>query len=137
MSYGMAAALQEALYQRLAGDDGLAALVGAAIFDAVPSGTPPGTFVLIGPEEVRERSDRTGGGAEHRLVVSVVTDAQGFLVAKQAAARVSDVLDGADLALARGRLVGLWFDRAEARQLEQGTVRRIDLRFRARVEDDI
>ena len=48
--------------------------------------------------------------------------------------RISDALVGVDLALARGRLVGLWFLRAQAQRLGQGAVRRIDLRFKARVE---
>ena len=38
------------------------------------------------------------------------------------------------LTLGRGRLVGIWFRRADARRREQGTMRRIDLSFRARVE---
>lgn len=136
MSYGVAAALQEGVYQRLAGDPALAALVGAAIYDVVPSGTVPGTYVSLGPEDVRDRSDATGGGAEHRFTVSVVTDAAGFQTAKNAAAAISDALIGAPIALARGRLVGLDFLRARARRVQKGDVRRIDLTFRARVEDD-
>ena len=50
------------------------------------------------------------------------------------AVRISDALVGVNLALARGRLVGLWFLRAQAQRLGQGAVRRIDLRFKARVE---
>jgi hypothetical protein len=65
MSYGVAAALQQAVYQHLVQDATLMALVGGAIFDAVPPGTAPGTFVLLGPEEVRDLSDVSGGGAEH------------------------------------------------------------------------
>ena len=34
----VAAALQEAVYQRLSGDAALAALVGGAIYDALPPG---------------------------------------------------------------------------------------------------
>jgi hypothetical protein len=37
--------------------------------------------------------------------------------------------------LARGRLVGIDFLRAAARRRDEGKVRRIDLTFRARVED--
>jgi hypothetical protein len=134
MSYGMAAALQAAVYDRLAGDAALAALVGGAVHDAVPPGEGPATFVLIGPEEVRDASDASGAGAEHRLTVSVVSRKAGFAVAKAAAAAVSDALVGAALTLARGRLVGLWFVSARARREAAGAVRRIDLVFRARVE---
>lgn len=137
MSYGVAAALQQAVYQRMTGDPGLGALVGGAIYDVVPAGPVPGTYVSLGPEDVRDRSDKTGRGAEHRFVVSVVTDAAGFQTAKLAAAAVSDALLGATLALSRGRLVSMEFLSARARRVRAGDVRRIDLTFRARVEDDI
>ncbi|MCV2886991.1 DUF3168 domain-containing protein [Ruegeria aquimaris] len=137
MSYGVAAALQAAVYQHLLADAGVAALVGTDIYDALPSGTLPQTYVLLGPEEVRDASDQSGEGAEHRFTVSVISEAAGFAGAKTLAGAISDVLDDAALSLARGRLVGLWFDRASARRTGTGgAVRQIDLRFRARVEDN-
>ena len=134
MSYGVAAALQGAVYQALCDDAALAALVGSAIHDAAPGGTPTGTWVSLGPEEARDASDKTGGGAVHDFTVSVISDAAGFAAAKAAAAAVSDALVDAPLVLARGRLVGLWFVRARAARAAQGSLRRIDLTFRARVE---
>lgn len=132
MSYGNAAALQAAVYSHLVAAPELA---GITVFDAAPAGPLPGTFVLIGPEEARDQSDSTGRGAEHRFQVSVVSDGAGFQAAKTVAAAVSDALQDADLTLSRGRLVGLRFMRAVARRLDEGAVRRIDLTFRARVED--
>ncbi len=129
MSYGNAAALQAAVYAHLS------VLLTVPVLDVVPVGTAPETYVLIGPEEARDASDGSGAGAEHRLVLSVVSRAPGFAEAKTVAAEVSDALAGAGLVLARGRLVGLWFVRAQARRLENGALRRIDLTFRARVED--
>lgn len=134
MSYAVAAALQAAVFARLQGDGVLSGLVGAAIYDAVPPGAGTGTFLMIGPEDVRDQSDKTGDGAEHRFTVSVVTDAEGFQAAKAAAVAVSDALVGADLTLSRGRLVSLAFLRAAARRTGKDTGRRIDLMFRARVE---
>ncbi|MBI1217475.1 MAG: DUF3168 domain-containing protein [Rhodobacteraceae bacterium] len=134
MSYAVAEALQAALYGRLLGDEALGALIGGAVYDAVPPGAGTGTFVLIGPEEVRDASDKTGDGAEHRFTVSVVTDAMGFERAKATAVAVSDALVGADLVLNRGRLVSLGFLRATAKRVSNGAGRRIDLVFRARVE---
>lgn len=130
MSYGVAAALQAAVYQRL-----VALLPGVAIHDALPPGSGGGTFVILGPEEVLDASDHSGGGAEHRFLVSVVSDATGFLQAKEIAVQISDALVDADLTLARGRLVGLRFLKAQAKRVDQGEARRIDLRFAARVED--
>ena len=136
MSYILAPALQTAIFQALAADAALSALLGGAIYDAIPPATPPATYALIGVEQVFDRSDTTGHGAEHRLSISVLSNASGFLDAKQVAARICEVLEAPALTLSRGRLVALWFDRAEARKLEGDQTRRIDLRFRARVEDD-
>lgn len=135
MSYGVAAALQAAIYQRLMADTALDALVGDAIYDAVPPGVIGGTYVSIGPEVVRDASSKTERGALHEFSVSIITDAAGFQGAKAVAAAVSDTLVDAPLILSRGRLVGLWFLRALARRVEDADVRRIDLFFRARVED--
>lgn len=137
MTYAMAGALQAAVYQHLLADPGVAALIGGAVYDALPAGAKPETYVTVGGEEVRDRSDASGGGAEHRFTVSVVTSADGFAGAKAVAGAIGNALIDADLTLTHGRLVGLWFDRASARRAGQaGQARRIDLRFRARVEDD-
>jgi hypothetical protein len=130
MSYGVAAALQAAIYQRL-----VAEMPGVSIFDAPPTGGATGTFVLIGPEDAVDASDKTGNGAEHWLMISVITDAAGFLAAKTVAVAVSDALIGAALSPERGRLVSLRFQRAVARRLNEGEARRIDMTFRARVQD--
>lgn len=135
MSYGVAAALQSAVYQSLAGDAALTAMIGAAIYDAVPPGGNSGTYLLLGPEEVRDRSDKTGHGAEHRFSVSVISDATGFQSAKEVAVAVSDILLNTTLTLSRGQLVALNFQRAQARRTNRGTDRRIDLTFVARVEE--
>lgn len=135
MTYGVGPALQAAVYQRLAADPVLTALVGSAIFDAAPPGILPPLYVALGPERVRDRSDKTGQGAEHEFTVSVVTDAAGFSGAKAAAAAVSDALVDAALPLARGRLVSLSFLRAQADRVASGDQRQINLTFRARVED--
>lgn len=136
MSYGMGAALQAAVYGRLQADAALVALVGDAIYDAAPAGGAAGMYVSLGVDEARDRSDGTGAGAVHDFTVSVVTDASGFAAAKDAAAAISDALVDAALVLSRGRLVSLGFLRARARRVPGGALRQIDLRFRARVEDN-
>ena len=136
MSYGVSAALQAAVYQQLLADTDLAALVGTAIYDNPPAGAVLGTYVSLGPEDVRDRSDITGYGALHMITISVITDAAGFQVAKQVGAAVSDALQGAELTLSRGMLCFINFNRATARRVGTGETRRIDLRFDARVEDN-
>ncbi|EPX81943.1 DUF3168 domain-containing protein [Salipiger mucosus] len=135
MSYAMSAALQRAVYQALSGDAALAALVGTEIYDAPPAGPLPELYLTLGAERARDASDNSGDGAWHDLTVAVVTGVAGFQSAKEAAAAASDALHGADLALDRGRLVSLRFRKALARR-ESGGLRRIDMTFRARVEDD-
>ncbi len=130
MSYHAAAALQAAVFQRLSG---FAALAGVAILDAMPPGTAPGSFVLLGPEVVVDQSDASGPGAEHRFDIAVISDASGFLAAKVIAGAVSEALTDAPMTLTQGHLVSTGFVRARARRLGEGETRRIDLTFRARI----
>ena len=136
MSYAMGASLQEAVFAALTSDSSLTALVGDAVYDVMPSGVPPALYVSLGPEEARDASDKTGGGARHDFTVTVVADNSGFHTAKTVAAAINDALVGKDLTLSRGRLVSLNFLRARASREGTGQLRRIDLRFRARIEDD-
>ncbi len=133
MSYGMTSALQTAVYGVLTTDTGLQAIVGSAIYDAIPEGTPPDIYVTLGPEKVRDASDGSSGGALHEFSVSVVTSGAGFFLAKEAASAISDALLGAPLSLARGRVNRLYFYRAQAGR-SSGT-RRIDIWFRARLDE--
>jgi len=135
MTYAVSGPLQAAVYQHLVADAALGLLVGPAIYDALPAGPLPPLYLTLGPEKVRERSDKTGTGAEHELTVTVTADAGGFAPAKAAAAAVCDALDAANLTLARGHLVFLAFLRATAARVGSGDSRQIDLIFRARVDD--
>ncbi|MEL6608701.1 MAG: DUF3168 domain-containing protein [Pseudomonadota bacterium] len=134
MSYASSAALQAAVFNALSTDAGVTALVGSNIFDALPTGTPPSLYVSIGPETARDASDKGGAGALHSFTVSVVTDVSGFQTAKTVAAAICDALVGQTLTLTRGSLVGLWFDRSKAARTSNDANRRIDLRFRARID---
>lgn len=128
MSMSSSLALQTALHGRLV--DGLS----VPVFDALPSGTAPDTYVLIGAEEIRDASDQSGAGAEHRCGVSVVSRVAGFGEAKAIASQITEILTAPPLTLSAGRIVGFWFHQAKAIRLENGALRRIDLQFRARTE---
>lgn len=137
MSYAASVALQGAVYQHLRADAALSDLVGDAIFDAMPVDAPSGVFVSLGSEDVRDAGDMTAAASQHDFVVSVLSGADlgaGFAAVKAAAVAVADALDQAPLALSRGRLTGLWFQRARARRVENGAARRVDLTFRARID---
>lgn len=135
MSYGVSAALQEAIFSALKSDMALQVEVSGAIFDAEPAGALPDLYVSLGAETARARSDVSGSGAVHEFMVSVVSDAAGFSAAKSVAALISDRLNDPDLDLARGDLVSCRFLKAKAARDENGTTRRIDLTFRAQVDD--
>lgn len=135
MSYAVSAALQTAVFGALTGDAAVSALVGNAVYDALPSGTLPPLYVSLGPETVRERGDSQSAGAIHRITISVMTEVPGFAAAKEVAGAVCDALHDAPLTLSRGRLVSLTFQRATAAKIDKATGRKIDLMFRARIED--
>lgn len=136
MTYAVSAALQSAVFAQISADPNVVSLVGDSVYDALPSGTLPPLYISLGPETVKVQDDATGTGGAHRMVISVVTDVPGFHAAKAAAGAVCDALHDADLTLTRGRLVSLRFVQARAAQIDKGTGRRIDLTFRARVEDN-
>lgn len=136
MTYVFSADLQKALYETLKGDAALHDQIGDAIYDVVPAGQLPSTYVSLGPEDVRDWSDKTGSGARHDFTISVVTEAAGFQTAKVVAGTVADALATTGAAMTRGTLVSLSFRRARAIRVEEGNMRRIDLSFRALVADD-
>lgn len=130
MSYGMSLALQESVFERLSG------VLDVPVLDAMPA-VVPDTYALIGAEEVTGLSDVSGRGARCDFTVSVIAGAAGFQAGKLVAAVVNDALLNTELVLARGRVVALELHRARARREDKGRARRIDLRFRAWLDDDI
>jgi hypothetical protein len=134
MTYALASGLQQAVFQHLSADPGVNAALGGDLFDAMPSGSLPQLYAVLGAEEVADQSDASAAGARHRFTISIFTGSAGFSLAKDAAGAICDALIDADLALPRGHLVGLWFERATAQRLELGG-RSIALMFAARVDD--
>ncbi|KZX98697.1 MAG: DUF3168 domain-containing protein [Sulfitobacter sp.] len=135
MTYALSGALQAAVYDLLQSDPGLTAMIGDAVYDAVPGGSLPETYVLLGQEMAKDASDPEGAGADHRLTLSVITSAPGFSTAKGCAAVVCDLLHGAQPTLSRGHVVDMAFLKATARRIDGAAGRQIDLQFRARVAD--
>ena len=78
MSFRASAALQAAVYQALRADPALHGLVGDAIFDAMPATPPSGTHVALGPEDVADAGDMTGGGARQWALVRALDFAPPF-----------------------------------------------------------
>lgn len=132
MTYALAAPLQAAVYDALTGDP---ALAGIPVFDAAPDGAQASVYVVLGSEDVRDRSDKTGRAAQHRFVLTVSGDGGGFHALKETAAAVEAAL-GAGLTLGRGRVAFLRFERAVARRDRDGTRRRVEMTFRALLDDN-
>jgi hypothetical protein len=136
MTYAAGAGLQEEVYALLDGDAALAALLGprGGVYDGLPRARPD-LYVALGPEDMGARGDSGGSVARHDMVLTVATRSRGFADAKRAAARVAELLDGAALTPAGGRLMAMRLRRARARVDEGEGVRRIDMWFRARIDE--
>lgn len=139
MTYALSWPLQEAVFAALSGDAALAALVGDRIYDAPPpfeaGAAPDALWLTLGDERVEDWSTKDGGGARHRLTVTVNAPRRGFAEAKQAAGRVCDLLLGVGLTPTRGTVVHVGFAGGRTRRLEDDLLRQVELRFSVLVED--
>lgn len=134
MSYQLGAAFQTALFSRLSSDVEVAALIGGAVYDVVPAGTLPETYVLLGDEAARGTADPEGAGALHDFTLSIVSTAQGFLTAKTVAAAIGKALELSSMTLSEGRVVWMRFRKARAHRTAE--IRQIDLKYRAYLAAD-
>lgn len=138
MSFALSADLQGAVFQALAGDAALAVLVGAEIYDAplpVGGALPVGEYVTLGEEIVKPFNSMTSQGGVHDFDVTVHSTANGFGAAKTVGGAIGAVLIDANLTVTGGALISLRFLKARARRGVAPELRRIEMRFRAVVEN--
>ncbi|MAS44756.1 MAG: hypothetical protein CML46_17530 [Rhodobacteraceae bacterium] len=137
MSYEASAALQAAIFVTLSGSLELAALTGDRIWDTPPhedgTGHEAGIYVLIGEERVSDWSAQGLRGSAHEVEISVLAEDAGFAAAKEAAGLIDASITGALPPLSSGRVASVDFVGVRARREKDGG-RRIDLRFRFRIE---
>lgn len=135
MSYA-GASLQEAIYAALTGSAEVSALAGGRVWDAPPHADDPvvekGPWLTLGEERVEAWTAQGLNGALHVCEVSVHSGADGFAQAKRLASAATRAVTGIGDP-AEGRIVTADFLGARARREKAGG-RRIDLRFRFRVE---
>lgn len=127
-------ALRAALFQRLAADAALGALLGGPkIYDEPPRAAVP-PYVALGRVET---SDVAGDGAaldEHLISLEVFSREGGLAEALKAADRVVRLLDGAGLSLDGFRLANLAWRFTSADRAATGGLRRAEVAFRAVTE---
>lgn len=106
-----AAELQQAIFERLAGDAVLTALIGdGGVRDHLQTGSRrPG--VWIASLESRDASTASEAGEEHLVTLEVRTGEGGNRTAQKIAARVRALLDDAELVLDGFSLVSLFHRR--------------------------
>ncbi|MFZ3035382.1 MAG: DUF3168 domain-containing protein [Parvibaculum sp.] len=126
-------ALQKALFEKLAGDAGVTALVGARLHDN-PPGDVTFPYLTLGEAQVDDWSDDGQEGAEHRLSLYVFSRVGGRAEAKAVMGAVNAALHDAALTLEGHRLINLRFQSAETRQENDGATWRGTIRFRAVTE---
>ena len=126
-------ALQKAIYEKLASDAGVTALVGARIYDN-PPGDAGFPYLTLGESQVDDWSDDVQAGAEHRLSFYVFSRVGGRAEAKAVMGAVNAALHDASLTLEGYRLINMRFLNAETRQESDGATWRGTIRFRAVTE---
>lgn len=133
MSTQFSGPVQVAVFDRLASDPAVLAIVGSHVYDAVPAGALPNIYVLIGEEVVKDHSDSSGLAAHHDIAISVISSVESFLMMKDAAAAITTALQAAPLSLSEGSVSAFW-TRGVASRRDAAGQRKIDLKFRLRVE---
>jgi len=126
---GAAFPLQAALYEALAGDGALMALI-SAVYDHVPADAAL-PYLQIGEATVSDWSAVGLDGEEHALTLHVWTADHGLRSAKAIMGEVKRVLDGAELTVAGHHLVMLAFTFGQTLREEDGRIQHGVMRFRA------
>ena len=128
-----ALALQKAVFAALAGDAGVAALVGDRIYDAPPrhAAFP---YVRLGEARMSDWSTGTEAGGEHRLTLHVWSRERGKAECWAVIEAIDAVLNDAALGLDGASLVNLRTETAEARRDGDGITWHGVMRFRAVTE---
>ena len=134
MRIGFSAQLQAFLYATLQNDATLTQKLNGHIFDAPPPGPLPFTYITLGPEKVTDASDMTAKASVHEVAISVVTTQTGFASIKELSDLIIERLDHKTTSFSQGAITSMQFLRSEAAREADGTIRRVDLVFRARID---
>jgi hypothetical protein len=136
MSYLYGQELQVAVYQALINHTELSTVSGGHIYDALPAGIAPETYVLIGEDKTTDRSDMTAKAARIDITLTVVSSSDGFSQAKLIAAEICNALEETPLVLSAGKVAEFQFRSAKTRRDTANLKRRIDLIFRTLIDEE-
>lgn len=126
--------LQKTLFEALAGDNALAALLdGAKIFDHAPADVRF-PYITFGRTSVYDWSTDTDSGTEQLFTLHIWSKAKGKKETLDIMEAVRERLDDGGLALDQHHLVSLRFEYAESRYDDDQSVHHGLLRFRAVIE---
>ena len=125
--------LQKAVFEALAGDAALAALVGTRIFDHAPANVSF-PYVTFGRTSIYDWSTGTESGSEQLFTLHIWSKAKGKSETLEIMEIARARLDDAALGLAGHQLVNLRLEFSEARYDEDLSVYHGLLRFRAVTE---
>ncbi|MBA4791934.1 MAG: DUF3168 domain-containing protein [Rhizobiales bacterium] len=129
-----ALALRQALYERLAADAPLLAVLGGPRIHDAPPPDAAFPFVTLGEALVSDWSSATEGGTEQSLTLHAYSRAGGRREGFAIAAAVQQALHDAPLALSGHRLANLRATTAEVRRDGDGRTYHALIRFRAVTE---
>ena len=126
--------LQKAAVERLAGDAGVTAIIGAGrIFDRrITRAEPP--YLVLGEMVTSDFSTGDGEGSEHRFEIEAWSKDNGRKQAAALAEAVRLALHDADLALGGAVLINLRHERTVSRRAPKSGLHVARLRFRAVTE---
>lgn len=127
-------ALLTAIHRRLADDAGLTALIGPEGVRDRLLARPKLPAVIFAEIETRDLSTVTEAGEEHFFVLEVWSEGEGRRLGEEIAAKVTALLDNADLALEGAALVSLLRISARSRREPKTRYYLSEIRFRAVTE---
>jgi hypothetical protein len=125
--------LQAAIFSALSSDATLQALIGAALYDAVPRAAAF-PYAVVGDDMESNWDTATEQGSQHIVSVDVWSQGGGHKESKTIADAVRAVLDGAALTLAGQTLIDIRYQGAEFARATDGETYRATLKFRAVLE---
>lgn len=126
-------ALQKAIFECLTTDEGVADLVGARVYDAVPGNTGF-PYLTLGEAQVEDWGAGDAEGREHWLSMNIFSRSGGRAEAKSIMGAVYAALHDTGLTLEGHALINMRFQSAETRRESDGATWRGTIRFRAVTE---